>query len=66
MITHENTNNQKDLVFTFTDDQEFVVLQFIVTIQVLARKLALDLGSDGNIPSDPQFHVKMKSYLKEG
>ena len=64
MITHENTNNSKDLVFPFTDDQEFAVLQYIVPMQVLARKLSLDLGIDCNIPSDPQFHFKMNSYLK--
>ena len=66
LITHENTNNSKDLVFPFTDDQEFAVLQYIVPMQVLARKLSLDLGIDCNIPSDPQFHFKMNSYLKEG
>lgn len=27
LITHENTNNSKDLVFPFTDDQEFAVLR---------------------------------------
>ena len=41
-------------------------LQYIVPMQVLARKLSLDLGIDCNIPSDPQFHFKMNSYLKEG
>ena len=66
LITHENTNNSKDLVFPFTDDQEFAVLQYIVPMQVLARKLSLDLVIDCNIPSDPQFHFKMNSYLKEG
>ena len=58
LITHENTNNSKDLVFPFTDDQEFAVLQYIVPMQVLARKLSLDLGIDCNIPSDPQFILK--------
>ena len=66
LITHEDTNNPKDLVFPFTDDEEFAVLQYIIPMQVLARKLSLDLGIDCNIPSDPQFHFKMHSYLKEG
>ena len=64
LITHEDTNNPKDLVFPFTDDEEFAVLQYIIPMQVLARKLSLDLGIDCNIPSDPQFHFKMNSYLK--
>ena len=65
LITHEDTNNPKDL-FPFTDDEDFAVLQYIIPMQVLARKLSLDLGIDCNIPSDPQFHFKMNSYLKEG
>lgn len=64
LITHEETENKKDVVFSFTDDFEFAVLQYIVPLQVLARKLSLDLGIDCNISSDPQFHFKMKSYLK--
>lgn len=65
LITHEETGNKKDIVFPFTDDFDFAVLQYIIPLQVIARKLSLDLGIDCNIPSDPQFHFKMKSYLKD-
>lgn len=65
LITHEETGNKRDIVFPFTDDFDFAVLQYIVPLQVIARKLSSDLGIDCNIPSDPQFHFKMKSYLKD-
>lgn len=66
IITHQDTNNKQDFIYPFSDDEDFNVLQYIVPMQVLARKLSLDLGIDCNIPSDPEFHYKMKSYLKEG
>lgn len=63
MITSQNTKNPKDMVYPFTDDPDFAVLQYIIPMQVLARKLSLDLGIDCNIPSDPLFHKKMASYI---
>lgn len=65
LITHEATGNKKDIIFPFTDDVDFAVLQYIIPLQVIARKVSLGLGIDCNIPSDPQFHFKMKSYLKD-
>ena len=37
-------------------------MEYVVPLQVIARKLSLDLGIDGNIASDPDFHKKMGSY----
>lgn len=54
---------EKDFVFPFTNDDDFAGLQYVVPMQVLAKKLSLDLGIDCNIPSDPNFHKKMESYL---
>ena len=37
-------------------------MEYVVPLQVIARKLSLDLGIDCNISSDPNFHKKMGSY----
>ena len=33
-------------------------MEYVVPLQVIARKLSLDLGIDCNISSDPNFHKK--------
>lgn len=63
VITSKEDGNSKNIVFPFTNDADFAVLQFIIPMQVIARKLSLDLGIDCNIPSDPDFHRKMASYI---
>jgi glucosamine 6-phosphate synthetase-like amidotransferase/phosphosugar isomerase protein len=52
----------KHFVADFVDDPDFNCLEYIVPLQVLARRLSADLGIDCNVPSDPDFHRKMGSY----
>lgn len=65
LISSDNTGNQKDFYFPFTDDHDFAVMEYIVPLQVFARTCSADLGIDANIPSDPEFHKKMQSYIYE-
>ena len=62
LISNEN-NNESDFTFPFTNDKDFAVLEYIVPLQVFARCCSADLGIDANIPSDPDFHKKMQSYV---
>jgi glucosamine 6-phosphate synthetase-like amidotransferase/phosphosugar isomerase protein len=55
-------NNGKNFIAPFIDDEDFSPLEYIVPLQVIARRLSADLGIDCNIPSDPDFHRKMQSY----
>lgn len=63
LISSEDTGDSKNFCFPFTNDHEFAVLEYIVPLQVFARTCSADLGIDANIPSDPHFHKKMKSYI---
>jgi glucosamine 6-phosphate synthetase-like amidotransferase/phosphosugar isomerase protein len=57
--------SQKDgrsFVFPFIDDDDFSCIEYIVPLQVIARRLSASLGIDTNISSDPDFHRKMGSY----
>lgn len=38
-------------------------MEYVVPLQVFARSCSADLGIDANIPSDPDFHKKMQSYI---
>lgn len=49
-------------VYPFSNDKYFATMEYVVPLQVLARKLSLDLGIDCNESSDPDFHKKMGSY----
>jgi len=51
-----------NLVFPFANDPYFMSMEYVVPLQVVARRLSADLGIDCNIPSDPDFHRKMQSY----
>ena len=51
-----------NFVYPFVNDPYFATMEYIVPLQVLARKLSLDLGKDCNVASDPDFHKKMGSY----
>ena len=48
--------------YNFINDPYFEAMEYVVPLQVIARKLSLDLGIDCNISSDPNFHRKMASY----
>lgn len=49
-------------VYPFCNDEYFATMEYVVPLQVIARKLSLDLGIDCNESSDPDFHKKMGSY----
>lgn len=63
MITSERSvDDPGAFVYPFVNSEYFASMEYVVPMQVLARKLSLDLGIDCNIPSDPLFHKKMGSY----
>ncbi len=63
MITYDPAmEGQRNFVYPFVNSEYFASMEYVVPMQVLARKLSLDLGIDCNIPSDPEFHKKMGSY----
>jgi glucosamine 6-phosphate synthetase-like amidotransferase/phosphosugar isomerase protein len=57
-----NQKNDKYFIAPFVDDDDFSFLEYIVPLQVIARRLSADLGIDCNASSDPDFHRKMGSY----
>lgn len=65
LMTSEETSNTKDFCFPFINDHDFASMEFVVPLQVFARTCSADLGIDANIPSDPDFHKKMASYIFE-
>lgn len=63
IFTSDTTlSDGKNFICDFTDDPDFSCLEYIVPLQVIARKLSADLGIDCNRGSDPEFHRKMGSY----
>ena len=63
IITYdENLKAKENFVYNFVNDPYFETMEYVVPLQVIARKLSLDLGIDCNISSDPDFHRKMASY----
>ncbi len=63
MVTSDQTQEKKEnFVYPFKNDDYFASMEYVVPLQVIARKLSLDLGIDCNISSDPEFHKKMGSY----
>jgi glucosamine 6-phosphate synthetase-like amidotransferase/phosphosugar isomerase protein len=58
----KSMDNGKNFIGNFVDDVEFSQLEYIVPLQVIARKLSADMGINCNIPKDPDFHRKMGSY----
>lgn len=63
MITSENSlEGGTNFVYPFVNDPYFEAMEYVVPLQVIARKLSLDLGIDCNLSSDPDFHRKMASY----
>jgi glucosamine 6-phosphate synthetase-like amidotransferase/phosphosugar isomerase protein len=59
---NKSLDNGKNFIGAFIDDPDFSCLEYIVPLQVIARRLSADLGINCNIPSDPEFHRKMGSY----
>jgi glucosamine 6-phosphate synthetase-like amidotransferase/phosphosugar isomerase protein len=53
----------KNFVADFVDDDEFSCLEYIVPLYTLVALLSRDLGINANVPSYPEFHKKMGSYI---
>ncbi len=53
---------KENFVYPFQNDPYFASMEYVVPLQVIARKLSLDLGIDCNLSSDPNFHKSMGSY----
>ena len=47
----------------YTDDPLFAFIQYIVPMQVSARRISLDQGTDCERSADPDFHREMESYI---
>lgn len=63
IITYDHALKAKEnFIYDFVNDPYFETMEYVVPLQVIARKLSLDLGIDCNISSDPDFHRKMASY----
>lgn len=63
LITSESIQDDTSFVYSFKNDKYFTTMEYVVPLQVIARKLSFDLGIDCEIPSDPRFHEKMESYI---
>ena len=59
---HKYDNEKRTFVYDFMNDPYFEGMEYIVALQVIARRLSADLGIDCNESSDPNFHKKMASY----
>lgn len=62
VTSDEKQAGGRNFVYPFRNDPYFSAMEYVVPLQVIARKLSLDLGIDCNISSDPDFHKKMGSY----
>lgn len=63
MITSIKENaNHNDFLYNFKNYDCLQSLEYVIPLQVIARRLSKDLGIDSNISSDPDFHKKMESY----
>ena len=50
-------------VWPFNNDPLFAFVQYIVPLQVSARRISLDQGTDCEKSADPDFHREMESYI---
>ena len=58
-------NTKYILNWTFTDDLEFSILEYILPVQMLFVMTSQARKIDLNIPSDPDFHRYMGSKLEK-
>lgn len=54
-------HDERSLDIDFVDDKDFYFLEYIVPMQIVAYRIAVDKGINPNKPSDPYFHQKMNS-----
>ncbi len=57
----ERYEDEKALSIHFVDDEDFYFVEYIVPMQIVAYRIAVDKGINPNRPSDPLFHQKMNS-----
>ena len=62
-ITDERTDGFDCFVWPFNNDPLFAFIQYIVPLQVSARRISLDQGTDCEKSADPDFHREMESYI---
>ena len=62
LTSDETQNDARTFVYPLKDDEYFATMEYVIPLQVIARKLSLDLGIDCNLSSDPNFHKNMGSY----
>lgn len=63
LISYDSKLERKEnFIYNFVNDPYYEAMEYVVPLQVIARKLSLDLGIDCNLSSDPDFHRKMASY----
>lgn len=62
ITSDKGQESESAFVYPFCNDEYFATMEYVVPLQVIARKLSLDLGIDCNESSDPDFHKKMGSY----
>ena len=58
-------NHYRNLTLDFTEETEFLMLEYILVIQILFVRLSRTRGIDLNLPKDPDFHKIMNSKLEE-
>lgn len=59
------TEDCRNLAADFTEETDFLMLEYILVIQILFVRLSKTLGIDLNLPKDPDFHKMMNSKLEE-
>jgi len=57
----EGIHNERSLDIDFVDDPDFYFIEYIIPMQIVAYRIAVDKGINPNRPSDPLFHQKMNS-----
>lgn len=57
----EGVHNERSLDIDFVDDPDFYFIEYMIPMQIVAYRIAVDKGIDPNRPSDPLFHQKMNS-----
>lgn len=63
LITDVRTDDFDCFVWPFNNDPLFAFVQYIVPLQVSARRISLDQGTDCEKSADPDFHREMESYI---
>ena len=58
----ESQKKKRNFVYPFENSKYFATMEYVVPLQVLARKMSLDMGIDCNLSEDPNFHKNMGSY----